>query len=99
MTYLLSDILLLNIISFCSSFCYLSDFITFEGDIIAYDKEELEDYDYFDDAISSIDALWALDPETGTVPIPFMVDDYIDFQTKENIERAVKEYNEKTCIR
>ena len=56
------------------------------------------------DAVSNPDYLWTLDPVNGTVPIPYVVDDDTEAyryrsDIRENIARAVTEFNEKTCIR
>ena len=57
-----------------------------EGDIIVYDNNELEEYDDYGDAVNDTSALWNLDPATGTVPIPYMISNNIDSQTREKIE-------------
>ena len=65
-----------------------------------YDEDELDDDDYvLDDAISNRTYLWSLDPATGTVPIPYMIQDDIRPEIRDRIERAILEYDQKTCIR
>ena len=68
--------------------------------MMIYDEDELDDDDYIlDDAISNRRYLWSLDPATGTVPIPYMVQNDIRPEIKDRIERAILEYTQKTCIR
>ena len=71
-----------------------------EGDMMIYDEDELDDDDYeLKDAISNTTYLWSLDPATGTVPIPYMVQSDMRNETRDRIERAMSEYDKKTCIR
>ena len=70
-----------------------------EGDIIVYDENVPVDDDYLDDAMSNTDAKWDLDPETGTVPIPYKIDNDIGSKTREYIDQAINEFHRKTCIR
>ena len=76
-----------------------ADYILIEDDIILYDNNEPDEDDYYYDAINNTNSLWTLDPETGTVPIPYLIDGIIDFQTRKNIDRAISEFHQKTCIR
>ena len=55
--------------------------------------------DELDDAISDDKYLWSLDPKTGTVPIPYMIDHTMRPEIRERIEQAVSEFDRKTCIR
>ena len=76
-----------------------------DGDIIAYNNIELniddeyDDYYEFEDAIDDKNYLWPLDETTGTVLIPFKIDDIIGTAMRDNIMRAISEYDQKTCIR
>ena len=75
-----------------------------EGDIMAYDNimhadDEQESSYELEDAISDTNHLWSLDKTTGTVPIPFKIDDSIGPIMRDNIMRAISEYDQKTCIR
>ena len=71
-----------------------------EGDMMIYDEDELDYDDYeLDDAISKDKYLWSLDPATGTVPIPYMIQHDIRPEVRNRIERAMSEYDRKTCIR
>ena len=71
-----------------------------EGDMMIYDEDELDDDDYeLKDAINDTTHLWSLDPATGTVPIPYMVQKDIRPEIRDKIERAMSEYDTKTCIR
>ena len=70
--------------------------------MIFYDETEsddLDDNDYYD-AINDTDFLWTLDSTTGTVEIPYMIDNHIydDFR-RDKIQKAVDEFHYKTCIR
>jgi len=51
------------------------------------------------DAVNNTENLWTLDPESGTVPISYVLDSRLDLETRENVERAVAEFNSNTCIR
>ena len=53
----------------------------------------------FLDAVNNTENLWTLDPESGTVPISYVLDSRLDLETRENVERAVAEFNSNTCIR
>ena len=77
------------------------DYVVTEGDIIVYGDEEVNDYDILEDVISKRDALWhdAFDADLGIVKIPYLIDDNVDSQTRMKINGAVKEFDEKTCIR
>ena len=76
-----------------------------DGDIIAYNNiepnidNEYDDYYEFEDAIDDKNYLWSLDETTGTVVIPFKIDDIIGTAMRDNIMRAISEYDKKTCIR
>ena len=75
-----------------------------EGDIMAYDNieqadHEQESYYEFEDAISDTNHLWSLDIPTGTVPIPFKIDDAIAPDMRDMILHAIFEFDMKTCIR
>ena len=75
-----------------------------EGDIMAYDNimhadDEQESYYELEDAISDTNHLWSLDKTTGTVPIPFKIDDGIGPDMRDMIFKAISEYDKKTCIR
>ena len=71
-----------------------------DGDMMIYDEDETEDDNYeLNDAISNSAYLWSLDPATGTVPIPYMVQKDICPEIRDRIERAISEYDKKTCIR
>ena len=81
----------------------VGDSIT-DGHILGNDKTQIEDSDYYNDAISRTDVdiegyLWDTDPETGTVPIPYKIDHNIDDQTRDNIDQAISEFHRDTCIR
>ena len=76
------------------------DYVIMDGDMMIYDEDEVEGDDYeLNDAISDDKYLWSLDPKTGTVPIPYMVQKDIRPEIRERIERAMSEYDKKTCIR
>ena len=80
--------------------CIYAEFTVVEEDIIEYDKDELENNDYYyDDAVNDTNALWTLDTRTGTVPIPFMIEKNMAFKTRRMIHRAIAEFHNKTCIR
>ena len=70
--------------------------------MIFYDETESDDFDDNDyyDAINDTDFLWTLDSTTGTVEIPYMIDNniYDDFR-RDKIQKAVDEFHDKTCIR
>ena len=76
-----------------------------DGDIIAYNKidpvidDEYDYYNEFEDAIEDKNHLWSLDETTGTVVIPYKIDDSISPAMRNNIMRAISEYDKKTCIR
>ena len=76
-----------------------------DGDIIAYNNiepnidNEYDDYYEFEDAIDDKNYLWSLDKTTGTVLIPYKIDDSIGPVMRDNIMRAISEYDKKTCIR
>ena len=71
-----------------------------DGDMMIYDEDELDDEDHeLNDAISDNTHLWSLDPATGTVPIPYMVQNDIRPEIRDRIEQAMSEYDKKTCIR
>ena len=68
--------------------------------MIIYDENEFSDDGYqSSDAIVDERFLWPLDSATGTVPIPFMIQDNIRPEIRERIVQAVSEYSKKTCIR
>ena len=66
--------------------------------MIIYEEEEFDD-DGLYDAINDENYLWSLDSATGTVPIPFMIENGLSREKREKIGKAVSEYNQKTCIR
>ena len=76
-----------------------------DGDIIAYNKiepvidDEYDKYYEFEDAIDDKNSLWPLDETTGTVLIPFKIDDSIGPIMRDNIMKAISEYDQKTCVR
>lgn len=71
-----------------------------DGDMIIYEENEFDDDDnQFRDAIVDEQFLWPLDSATGTVPIPYMIQDIIRPEIRERIVQAVSEYSKKTCIR
>ena len=66
--------------------------------MIIYEEEELHDdglYDVINDGLY----LWTLDSTTGTVPIPFMIENGIRPEIRDKILKAIYEYDQKTCIR
>ena len=68
----------------------------FEEDIIIYDTDNDENGE-LGDAITSPIRLWV---KNGTeVPIPYTVPDGLDDHQKEQIDRAITEFNMKTCIK
>ena len=68
----------------------------FEEDIIVYDTG-VEDDGEQGDAITSLIRLWT---KNGTiVPIPYTVPDGLDYHQKSQIDRAIAEFNMKTCIK
>ena len=68
--------------------------------MIIYEENEFDDDEYqSSDAIVDEKFLWPLDSATGTVPIPFMIEDNIRSEIRERILLAVSEYSKKTCIR
>ena len=81
---------------------YFTEYLLIEGDMIFYDETESDDFDDNDyyDAINDTDFLWTLDSTTGTVEIPYMIDNniYDDFR-RDKIQKAVDEFHDKTCIR
>ena len=66
--------------------------------MIIYEEEEFDD-DGLYDAINDENYLWSLDSATGTVPIPFMIENGIGPEIRDRILKAISEYDEKTCIR
>ena len=68
--------------------------------MIIYEEEEFDDDRFvLDDRIDDENYLWSLDSATGTVPIPFMIENGLSQEKRDKIEKAVSEYNQKTCIR
>ena len=68
--------------------------------MIIYDDTENNDFDHFNDVIEDINSLWNLNSTTGTVDIPYVIDSMIDERfRREKIQKAVEEFNYKTCIR
>ena len=76
-----------------------------DGDIITYNNiepviyDEYYEYYEFEDVIDDKNSLWSLDETTGTVLIPFKIDGSIGPVMRDNILRAIFEYDQKTCIR
>ena len=71
-----------------------------EGDIMGYYNDDLVDNeDELQDAINDKSHLWSLDTTTGTVPIPYKIDNWIDPDKRDEITKAITEYDRKTCIR
>ena len=71
-----------------------------EGDIIGYNNYDPSDIENeLQDAISEKSHLWSLDTKTGTVPIPYKIDDGIGPDLRDKIIKAITEYDKKTCIR
>ena len=71
-----------------------------EGDIIDYNNDDLGDNgNELQDAINNKSHLWSLDTTTGTVPIPYKIDDGIGPDLRDKIIKAITEYDKKTCIR
>ena len=66
--------------------------------MIIYEEEEFDD-DGLYDGINDENYLWSLDSATGTVPIPFMIENGIRPETRDKILKAISEYDQKTCIR
>ena len=68
--------------------------------MIIYKEEEFDDDEFaLHDVIDDENFLWSLDSETGTVPIPFMIQDDLSPEKRNKIAEAVSEYDQKTCIR
>ena len=68
--------------------------------MIIYDDTESNYFDHFNDAIEDINFLWTLNSTSGTVEIPYVIDGMIDERfRREKIQKAVEEFNYKTCIR
>ena len=68
--------------------------------MIIYEEEEFDDNAYaLNEHITDKNHLWSLDSATGTVPIPFMIENGLSQEKREKIGKAVSEYNQKTCIR
>ena len=65
--------------------------------MIVYDNKDADEF--ADDAIDDTNALWPLDSASGTVRIPYKIDDSIALEMKIAIDRAVSEFHQKTCIR
>lgn len=87
------------IISIVINKTVFSDYLHSDNFLI-YD-DDIDENEYLDDAISDTNALWELDPDTGTVPIPFMIDESFngDSEMLDQIHRAIFEFTSKTCIR
>ena len=66
--------------------------------MIIYEEEEFDD-DGLYDVINDENYLWSLDSATGTVTIPFMIQNDLSPEKRNKIARAVHEYDQKTCIR
>ena len=65
--------------------------------MIVYDNKDADEF--ADDAIDNTEALWPLDSASGTVRIPYKIDDSIAHQMQLEIDQAVFEFHQKTCIR
>ena len=69
-----------------------------EGDIIYYDDDLDEDEDEQEDVVSKY-FLWDLDEDSGTVPIPYLIDSRASHELRTKIMTAISDFNKKTCIK
>ena len=89
------------IISIVINKTVFSDYLHYNDTIDDIYDDDIDENEYLDDAITDSNALWELDPGTGTVPIPFMIDKSFngDSEMLDKIHRAIFEFTSKTCIR
>ena len=73
------------------------DYFLLEEDMIVYDNKDADEF--ANDAIDNTEALWPLDSASGTVRIPYMIDNSIALEMQLEIDRAISEFHQKTCIR
>ena len=67
-----------------------------DGDIILYDDSEYSNDD-FEDAVGLVSRLW--DKINGTVRIPYTIPSEVSDYDRSQIDRAIAEFHQKTCIR